>query len=234
MVHAVQRLTAAVGGGASPYHIHTKVVLKEPRTGGAFNCHQDFGYWYACGTLDPNSMMSVIVAVDAHDVENGCLHVLAGSQRLGRLEHGHAGEQAGADPAAVEQACARFSTVACALAPGDTLFTHSNLVHWSGPNESARWRRAIICAFNDAANPPSEKGRDLIPAPHVLDEVDDGALMALGPVGHDAATADGASWLSHAKNVDTFGRAGPDFGEGTEAFAARAAAAAAAAAVAKS
>ena len=222
MVHAVRRLISAVGGGSSPYHIHTKVILKEPRTGGSFSPHQDFGYWYACGTLDPNAMMSVIVAVDAHDTENGCLHVLAGSHRLGRLEHGHAGEQAGADPAALEQARARLKTVACELSPGDVLFTHSNLVHWSGPNASDRWRRAVICAFNDASNPPSEKGSGLIPMPHALNEVDDGALLSLGPVGHNASTAEAASWLSQEKNVDTFGHTGQDFGESSEAFAARA------------
>ena len=226
MVHAVRRLTSAVGGGAQPYHIHTKVILKEPRTGGAFSVHQDFGYWYACGTLDPNAMMSVIVAVDAADVGNGCLHVLAGSHRLGRLEHGHAGEQAGADPASVEQARARFPTVACELEPGDVLFTHSNLVHWSGPNTSERWRRAIICAFNDATNPPSAKGEGLIPPPSELHEVDDGELLAVGPVGFGSsdAAADATSWLSQEKNVATFGHTGADFSEGTEAFAARAAA----------
>ena len=33
-------------GGAEPYHLHTKVTSKEPKVGGAWNWHQDFGYWY--------------------------------------------------------------------------------------------------------------------------------------------------------------------------------------------
>jgi hypothetical protein len=227
MVHAARALA-----GADVYHIHTKVVQKEPRTGGAFAVHQDFGYWHACGPLDPHAMLSVVVAVDAADAANGCLHVLARSHRLGRLEHGHAGEQAGADPAMVEAARARLPTVVCDLSPGDALFTHSNLVHWSGPNESDRPRRAIIVAFNAVNNPPSVAGARLIPMPHPLLEVDDGRLLDIGAVGHDPACADQASWLSQEANVDAFGKRGADFGAGSEEFAARAAAAAATGAVA--
>jgi ectoine hydroxylase len=80
-------------GGEEPYHIHTKVILKEPRSGGSFAVHQDFGYWYQCGTLSPNVMMSCIFAVDNHDIDNGCLQVLARSHHLGRLDHGSSGDQ---------------------------------------------------------------------------------------------------------------------------------------------
>jgi len=243
IVGAVRALFAAASGrpGAevAPYHIHTKVMLKEPRTGGAFNVHQDFGYWYQCGCLEPDLMMSVVVAVDAHDRENGCLHVLRGSHRLGRLEHGSSGEQAGADPRAVAAARARFEDVACELAPGDVLFTHSNLVHWSGANESERWRLAMIIAYNDARNGPDERGAGIIPPPHELAEVDDGELLRIGPKGHgDGAAEAAAEWLGEKLNVETFGRAKKDFSEGAEAFAAEAervareAAAAAAAAAA--
>lgn len=31
--------------GAEPFSSHTKILLKEPRTGGAWEWHQDFGYW---------------------------------------------------------------------------------------------------------------------------------------------------------------------------------------------
>jgi hypothetical protein len=223
MVHAARALmSAALQAEEEPYHIHTKVILKEPRTGGAFSAHQDFGYWHACGPLDPHAMMSVVVAVDAADAANGCMLVLARSHRLGRLEHGHAGEQAGADPAMLEAARARLPTVTCELAPGDVLFTHSNLIHWSGPNNSDRWRRSIIVAFNGAGNPPTAAGAGLIPMPHPLLEVDDARLLELGPAGHTKDTADAASWLSQEKNVSTFGTRGADVSAGTEAFAARA------------
>src|SRR5688500_7681414 len=36
------------------YHWHSKVMLKEPRSGGAWEWHQDYGYWYHNGCLYPN------------------------------------------------------------------------------------------------------------------------------------------------------------------------------------
>jgi ectoine hydroxylase-related dioxygenase (phytanoyl-CoA dioxygenase family) len=235
VVGAVRELFAAASGleaaAVSPYHIHTKCMLKEPRTGGAFNVHQDFGYWSQCGCLEPDLMMSVVFAVDEHDRENGCLHVLRGSHRLGRLDHGSSGEQAGADPRAVAAARLRFEDVACEMRPGDALFTHSNLVHWSGPNESERWRLAVIVAFNDARNGPDERGAGIIPPPHELAVVDDGELLRIGPKGHDddndesgEAGAGGAAaeWLGQEKNVGTFGRSKKDFSAEAEAFAAEA------------
>ena len=32
--------------GGEVYHYHTKLVMKDPDGGGAFNWHQDYGYWY--------------------------------------------------------------------------------------------------------------------------------------------------------------------------------------------
>jgi len=226
MVHAARALA-----GADVYHIHTKVIMKEPRTGGAFDVHQDFGYWHVAGCLDPNVMLSVIVAVDDADVANGCLHVLARSHRLGRLDHGSSGTQAGADPAMVAAARERLPTVACELAAGDALFTHSNLVHWSRANESDRWRRALIVAYNGVDNPPFPRCADVIPLPHALDEVDDDELLAVGPVGFAEGAAAAAGFLSEAKNVETFGR-GVDVSAGAAAANQPQPAAAAAVAVA--
>jgi ectoine hydroxylase-related dioxygenase (phytanoyl-CoA dioxygenase family) len=212
-------IVRALFAGVEPYHIHTKIILKEPRSGGAFDVHQDFGYWHACGPLDPNVMMSCIVAVDDADAANGCLHVLARSHRLGRLEHGSSGEQAGANPDMIAAARARLPTVVCELRTGDVLFTHSNLIHWSKANTSDRWRRAMIVAYNGVNNPPFERCHNLIPPPTPLVEVDDAALLRIGPVGHAAAAADGdsdPSFLSREKNVETFGR-GKDYSTGANA-----------------
>lgn len=33
-------------------------MLKQPRVGGAWNWHQDFGYWYQVGCLNPEEMLS--------------------------------------------------------------------------------------------------------------------------------------------------------------------------------
>ena len=60
------------------------------------------------------------------------------------------GGQAGADPQRVLAAMATpgMAITSLTLTPGDVAFTHSNLLHCSLPNESERWRRNIIIAYN--------------------------------------------------------------------------------------
>ena len=43
-------------GRSEPYHSHTKVLLKEPQSGGAWEWHQDFGYWYNQGLRRPRML----------------------------------------------------------------------------------------------------------------------------------------------------------------------------------
>ena len=89
--------------GEEPYHFHTKIMLKEPKIGGQWEWHQDFGYWYAQGLLQPEKCFSCILAIDNHTKENGCLQVLKGSHKLGRIEHGTFAGQAGVDPIRLEK-----------------------------------------------------------------------------------------------------------------------------------
>jgi ectoine hydroxylase-related dioxygenase (phytanoyl-CoA dioxygenase family) len=97
-------------------------------------------------------MMSMMLALDAATPENGCLQVLQGSHRLGRIEHGVVAGQVGADQNYVEEALTRFDLVQCAMAPGDALFFHSNLLHASGANTSEHSRNAMLCCYNRQDN----------------------------------------------------------------------------------
>ena len=81
--------------GDEVYHYHSKVIRKEPKVGGSFEWHQDYGYWYDNGILKPD-MGTVFMAVDDITKENGCLNVLKGSHLMGRIDHISTGEQAGA------------------------------------------------------------------------------------------------------------------------------------------
>ena len=157
------------------YHYHSKMILKEPRVGGAWEWHQDYGYWYQNGCLYPD-MLSVMIAVDGADRENGCLEVLRGSHLLGRVEHGRYGEQTGADPVRVAAARERLELVRFEADPGDTLFFHSNLLHASGPNTSARPRWTLLLAYNSRHHDPSEDSHH--PRYTPLDKVDDDAIKA--------------------------------------------------------
>ena len=149
---------------------HGKVMHKEAHTGGQWEWHQDYGYWYDQGFVFPR-LMSVFVALDPATRENGCLQVLRGSQQLGRLSHGKVGEQTGADEERMALIESQFERVYCEMAPGDALFFHCNLLHASGPNDSDRHRRAFIMCYNALANPQlGNPGRTALPPCPVSDD----------------------------------------------------------------
>src|SRR5207248_1227492 len=75
LVDAVQKLL----GPGQVCHFHSKLMQKEPRVGGAWEWHQDYGYWYKNGFLYPDALISVMVALTEATKLNGCLHVLKGS-----------------------------------------------------------------------------------------------------------------------------------------------------------
>ncbi|MFM1851085.1 MAG: 1-deoxypentalenic acid 11-beta-hydroxylase [Verrucomicrobiota bacterium] len=135
------------------YHWHSKVMLKEPRVGGAWEWHQDYGYWYGDGCLYPR-MLSCMIALDPATRGNGCLKVIPGSHLLGRFDHGRVGGQNGADQERVQAAIARLGEVYCEAPAGSALFFHGNTFHSSEANLSDHPRRAYICCYNALSNPP--------------------------------------------------------------------------------
>ncbi|TWT55977.1 phytanoyl-CoA dioxygenase family protein [Allorhodopirellula solitaria] len=144
--------------GSEVYHYHHKMMLKEPRVGGAWEWHQDYGYWYNFGCLYPD-MGSALVAVDHAHRENGCLQVLKGSHKIGRVDHGKSGQQVGADMERVEHAMKHHELVYCEMQPGDVLFFHANLLHRSDKNESEHPRWSLICCYNTRHNDPFVSGK---------------------------------------------------------------------------
>ncbi|MCC2683281.1 MAG: phytanoyl-CoA dioxygenase family protein [Paenibacillaceae bacterium] len=142
--------------GEDAAFFHGKVILKEARTGGAWEWHQDYGYWYNQGFVYPN-MISAFVALDPATIKNGCLQVLKGSHLLGRLDHGKVGTQTGVEALRLKQIESLFERVHCELSAGSVLFFHSNLLHASAPNESDHHRRAFIVCYNAVSNPQVNK-----------------------------------------------------------------------------
>ena len=53
LVEGVQQLL----GEGEVCHFHSQVMQKEPRVGGAWEWHQDYGYWYKNGFLYPEAMI---------------------------------------------------------------------------------------------------------------------------------------------------------------------------------
>lgn len=149
MVNAVGQL---LDGEAPVCHFHSKLMQKEPKVGGAWEWHQDYGYWYKNQFMFPDQLISVMVALTEANKQNGCLQVIKGSHKLGRVNHGFAGEQVGADMVMVENALKTMELVYCEIEPGDALFFHSNLLHRSAANLSDKPRWSIISCFNSQSN----------------------------------------------------------------------------------
>ena len=149
MVMGVRQLL----GDKSPVcHFHSKLMQKEPKVGGAWEWHQDYGYWYKNQFMYPDQMISVMVALTAANKENGCLQVIKNSHKLGRVNHGFSGEQVGADMQMVDNALKTLSLDFAELEPGDAMFFHSNLLHRSEANLSDFPRWSIISCYNLQSN----------------------------------------------------------------------------------
>jgi ectoine hydroxylase-related dioxygenase (phytanoyl-CoA dioxygenase family) len=151
-----ERMITPVGqllGEDSPVcHFHSKLMQKEPKVGGAWEWHQDYGYWYKNQFMFPDQLMSVMVALTPANKENGCLQVIKGSHKLGRVNHGFSGEQVGADLTMVNNALQTMELIYCDLDAGDALFFHSNLLHRSEANLSDHPRWSIISCYSLQSN----------------------------------------------------------------------------------
>ncbi len=152
MVSPMQRML-----GDEPYHYHHKVSAKQPFAGGAWEWHQDYGYWYNNGCLWP-AMASCYIAIDPATKENGCMQLISGSHLIGRVEHGKSGEQTGADMERVEAALERMPLIYAEMEAGDALFFHSNTLHRSDQNKSPNPRWGLICCYNTKGNSPYKDG----------------------------------------------------------------------------
>ena len=133
-------------------HFHSKLMQKEPRVGGAWEWHQDYGYWYKNQFMFPDQLISVMIALTHANKQNGCLQVIKGSHKLGRVNHGFAGEQVGADMVMVENALKTMPLVYVEIDPGDALIFHSNLLHRSEANLSEHPRWSIISCYSSQSN----------------------------------------------------------------------------------
>ncbi|MBT3534047.1 MAG: phytanoyl-CoA dioxygenase family protein [Rhodospirillaceae bacterium] len=175
--------TATTLIGEEVYHFQSKLTAKEPRAGGAWEWHQDYGYWYYNGCLRPD-MLSCMIALDRADRDNGCLQLVKGSHKLGRIDHVPlTDKQNEADPERMKHILAAHETVAPALEPGDVLVFHSNMLHRSDKNLSDNRRWTLIICYNAITNDALVAG-------------DDRSFVPLGRVGDEAVKQAGLKFSS--------------------------------------
>ncbi len=178
MVESVNKL---MEGKSAVCHYHSKLMQKEPKVGGAWEWHQDYGYWYKNEFLFPDQMISVMVAITDANKENGCLQVIKGSHKMGRIEHGFAGEQVGASQHYVDLALGRMERIYVELTAGDALFFHPNILHRSEANLSDKPRWSLISCYNRSENVPTNEPSASSTVP--LNVVADETLLSAGVKG---------------------------------------------------
>jgi len=175
-----QRMVGAAEAllGGPVYHFQSKLTAKDAGGGGAWEWHQDYGYWYHNGCLWPR-LLSCMIALDRTDRDNGCLQFLKGSHHLGRVEHVQiTPEQNGIDPARVTAAEARLEKVHAELDPGDAVIFHCNMFHRSDQNRSDRRRWTLIVCYNRVDNDTLTRDDDRYYVK--LERVPDGAIKEAG------------------------------------------------------
>ena len=148
----INRVAQLLDSSAPVCHFHSKLMQKEPKVGGAWEWHQDYGYWYKNQFMFPDQLISVMVALTPANKQNGCIQVIKGSHKLGRVNHGFAGEQVGADMTMVDNALKTMELVYVEIEAGDALFFHSNLLHRSEANLSDKPRWSIISCYSSQSN----------------------------------------------------------------------------------
>ena len=112
-------------------------IVKEPGSGAHVSWHQDLTYW----GFDGDAQVSMWLALTPATAESGCMRMVPGSHRQGRLRHETTEDASnvlfqGQTVASVPEEQA----VLCDLAPGQASFHHGWTLHASMPN-NGRERR---------------------------------------------------------------------------------------------
>jgi len=124
----------------------SKLATKPTKPGqGAFAWHQDFAFFPHTNT----DLLAVFVMLDDSTLDNGCLHVIRDSHKLGLLNHVKDGQFSGAC-----QEAAAYSDPANLVAlegkAGDLTIHHALTLHASFNNISGRPRRSLIYQYRAA------------------------------------------------------------------------------------
>ncbi len=124
--------------GTSLKQYINQINFKMPGGQIAFPWHQDIRPTPAF-TDQVQNYVQTIIAVDEATTDNGCLHLIPGSHKLGDLKSNRSGQ--------VEEYVDASTAVACEASPGDVILFTSFTVHGSVPNRTAHPRRSYINGF---------------------------------------------------------------------------------------
>lgn len=121
-----------------------KVALKNADTDFGSPWHQDWPYWKG------SHKVSVWIALDTAEVENGCLKIIPGSHRQGIVNHvGKSNDGKGfANRVRIED-IDENKVMSLPVSAGGAVIFHDLLLHASHANDSGRDRWALISTYKD-------------------------------------------------------------------------------------
>lgn len=118
---------------------------KAPRLGKPTPPHQD-GYFHC---LVPSESVTLWVALDDCDEENGCLHYVRGSHRGPMFPH-EMSRVVGFSQHIISKSWDSSDERAMKVRAGDCIAHHAGTVHFAGANRSTRHRRSIGLVYFSA------------------------------------------------------------------------------------
>jgi len=121
-----------------------QALYKPANIGGPIPWHQDNNYWHC----QPADLVSIWIALDDTDEENGCMNVIPGSHVSGTLEHSRAKAGDGNTSAILMTSQVDDSkAVPISLSMGYAMVHHCLTFHTTQPNYSRRDRRAMVIHY---------------------------------------------------------------------------------------
>ncbi len=124
---------------------HSTLHAKAPGTGAPFPMHQDVPFY----PHTDGRYLDALVHLDDGTEENGCIKFLAGSHKLGPLDHISGPEitpHLPTDKYRLEDA------VSVPAKAGDVVLFHLWTIHGSNVNRTPDWRRLVRVGFRDPRN----------------------------------------------------------------------------------
>lgn len=132
-------------GDEKPALFTEKLNLKRPRHGGPNPLHQDYPYWIHAADV-PEDVATAMLFLDDSTLENGCLHVVAGSHRQGQWKTRTDGDRFAANEIDVG-AYPDVRPIPLEVGAGAIVMFGPMLVHQSAPNLSDKDRRALLYSY---------------------------------------------------------------------------------------
>lgn len=124
---------------------YASAFLKPARIGGATPWHQDIGLW-----RDTNDdAMNGWLAIDASTRANGCLQFVPGSHTGPVVDHVEYEDSIHLE--LPRERCQNLAVDHIELQPGDAVFWHSHMWHYSPPNTSAGSRIGVAAVWVNPA-----------------------------------------------------------------------------------